>query len=396
MKRLLPILGLLCASLSPAQIAVLGETIYTMEGPPIRDGVVLIEGARIRSVGPRASVRVPDGYRVVRAKVVTPGLIDARSSVGLSGMLNVPGHDQDQIERSAPIQPELRAIDAYNPLERLVGYIREFGVTAVHTGHATGELVSGQTFVAKTDGVTADEAAVRPLAMVSATLDPSSFRQGRSPGNRSKQMSMLREELGRARAEMEREEEGRPRDLRREMLFAVLRKEVPLLVFANRAQDIANALRLQEEFGFLMVLDGAVEGYLMADQIRAAGVPVIVHPTMSRASGEQENLTWENAAILKRAGVPVAIQGGFEGYVPKVRVVLFEAALAAVNGLGFEGALAAVTIDAARILGVADRIGSLAPGKDADLALYDGDPFEYTTHCVGTIVNGRLVFEGRR
>ena len=114
---------------------------------------------------------------------------------------------------------------------------------------------------------------------------------------------------------------------------------------------------------------------------------------MARASRELENMTFENAARLHEAGIPIALQSGYESYVPKTRVVLFEAGLAAANGLGFENALASITIDAARILGVDERVGSLVVGKDGDLALFDGDPFEYTTHCVGTVIEGEVVSE---
>ena len=132
---------------------------------------------------------------------------------------------------------------------------------------------------------------------------------------------------------------------------------------------------------------------MLLDEIKAAGVPVIVHPTMYRAFGETENLSFETASKLHKAGIPVALQSGYESYVPKTRVVLFEAAVAAANGLTFDQALATITIDAARILGVDGRVGSLEPGKDGDLALYDGDPFEYTSHCTGVIINGQVVSE---
>jgi imidazolonepropionase-like amidohydrolase len=146
-----------------------------------------------------------------------------------------------------------------------------------------------------------------------------------------------------------------------------------------------------QEFKLRLVLDGAAEGYQVADAIKAAGVPVIVHPPMMRASGEMENATMELAARLHAAGIPIALQSGFEDYVPKTRVVLYEAAVAAAHGLGPEAALSAVTIDAARLLGIDGRVGSLEPGKDGDLALYDGDPFEYTSHCVGVVIDGQVV-----
>ncbi|MDX1502987.1 MAG: amidohydrolase family protein [Thermoanaerobaculia bacterium] len=379
-------------------VAVRGGVVHTLAGPPIPEGVVVIRDGIIEAVGPAGEVAVPEGARELSAAVVTPGLIDAHSVVGLAGHLNTP-HDQDQLERSAPVQPELRALDAYNARERLVEWVRGFGVTTLHTGHAPGTLVAGQTMIVKTRGDTVEEAVVVPEAMVAATLGEGAIAaDGKSPGTRAKAVAMLRSELLAARAYAEklaRAEEGKvpARDLRKEALAAVLAGELPLLVTAHRHQDIASALRVQREFGFRLVLDGAAEAYLLTDELRRSGVPVIVHPTMARASGERENATMELAARLAEAGVPIALQSGYESYVPKTRVLLFEAAIAAAHGLGFDGALEAVTLGAARLLGIDGRVGSLEPGKDGDLALFDGDPFEYLTHCVGVVIEGE-VFAG--
>jgi len=387
------------SAVAAGDVAVRGETVYTMAGAPLKDGVVIVRGGRIERVGPAAEVAIPAGMRVLAAKVVTPGLVDAHSVVGLSGYLN-QDHDQDQIERSAPVQPELRAVDGYDPDERLVEWVRRFGVTTLHTGHGPGALISGQTMVVKTRGATVEAATVVPAAMVAATLgDSARGAEGKSPGNRAKMVAMLRGELvaaqeyARKREAPEKDKEP-ARSLKLDMLVRVLKGELPLLVTAHRARDILSALRVASEFGIKVVLDGAAEAYLVKDEIKRAGVPVIVHPTMYRSYGETENLSFETAAQLRAAGIPVALQSGFEGYVPKTRVLLFEAAVAAANGLGFEGALAASTIDAARILGLGARLGSLEAGKDGDLALYDGDPFEYTTHCVGVVIDGDVVHEG--
>lgn len=395
-------LAALCGAGAEGQIAVRGKTVYTMAGAPIADGVVVMHEGKIAAVGPAATTPIPQGFTVLEAAVVTPGLVDARSTVGLSGMLNA-AHDSDQLERSSPIQPELRAIDAYNPHERLVGYVRSFGVTVVNTGHAPGELISGQTFVVKTVGNTAEEALVRSECFVAATLSPIAQKEerGKAPGTRAKMMSMLREELLKAKEYAEKQanadETKRPaRNLRSETLARVLKGEIPLLITANRAQDIDSCLRLAEEFKFRVVLDSAAEAYLLTDRIKASGAPVIVHPTMQRAVGDSENQTFENAAILRRAGIPVAIPSGYEGYVPKARIVLFEAAIAAANGLTFDQALASITIDAAKIIGVDARVGSIEVGKDGDVALYSGDPFEYTTRCVGVVINGRAVSDTPR
>jgi imidazolonepropionase-like amidohydrolase len=387
--------GLSLALVSPAaaQIAVRGRIVHTQAGPPLADGVVVVSGARIAAVGPAATTPIPEGYRVIEAAVVTPGLIDARSVVGLSGLLNQK-QDQDQLERSAPLQPELRALDAYNPLDPLVAWVRGFGVTTLHTGHAPGETISGQTMIVKTAGRTVDAALVREPAALAVSLGPIATKdEGKPPGTRGKQAALLRAELVRAqeyRAKRRAAAGDAPleRNLRLEALARALDGELPLLVYAQRAQDIATALRLAQEFGVRIWLEGAAESYLLLPEIERARVPVIVHPTMARAWGELENASFETAATLRRAGIPVAFQSGYESYVPKTRVVLFEASAAVAHGLPPEQALAMLTIDAARILGIADRVGSLEAGKDADLALYDGDPLEYTSHCLGVLVGG--------
>lgn len=389
-------------------VAVRGRTVYTMAGAPLEDGVVVVIGGKIAAVGPAGSTNIPNGVRVLEAEVVTPGLIDAHSVVGIAGYLN-QSQDQDQVEMSEPIQPELRAIDAYNGRDRLVEWVRSFGVTTLHTGHAPGWLVSGQTMIVKTSGEEVESAVLEPAAMIAATLGEGAtigprrrLRFGddraKAPGSRSKAVALLRAELIKAseylEALREAEADKKPaRDLRLEAFGRVLQGEMPLLLTAQRHNDLLAALRIRDEFDIPMVLDGAAESYLIIDEIRAAGVPVIIHPTMARAFGETENLSMSTAAELRAAGIPIALQSGYEQYVPKTRVVLFEAALAAAHGLEFEAALASITIDAATILGVEERIGSLEIGKDGDLALYDGDPFEYTSHCTGVVIEGDVVSE---
>ena len=397
-----------------AQVAVRGGKVYTMTGPAVEDGIVIVRDGKIAAIGRAADIAVPEGFKVLEAAVVTPGLIDARSVVGLAGYFNHE-HDQDQLDRSNPIQPELRAIDSYNTREALIEWVRGYGVTVLHTGHAPGELISGQTMIVKTTGNTVDDAALVPTAGISVTLGPSSLRGGgQSPGTRGKQISMLRAKLLEARSYLEaREKSGMiegakegekdekageepPVDLALEALASALRKEVPLLITAHRAQDIASALRLKREFDLRIILDGGAEAYLLTDELKKADVPVIIHPAMARYNGALQNASFNTPARLKKAGLKVAMQSGYESYVPKTRVVLFEAAIAAANGLGLEGALELITTSAADILGISDRVGSLAVGKDGDLALFDGDPFEYTTHCVGTIIEGRVVSDTPR
>jgi imidazolonepropionase-like amidohydrolase len=275
-----------------------------------------------------------------------------------------------------------------------VDWVRGFGVTTLHSGHAPGALISGQTMIVKTYPANLDKAVIVPTAMTAATLGSGAMAdKSKAPGTSPKAVAMLRAELIKA-AEYSRklsnaEVDKRPaRDLHLEVLAKVLAGTEPLLITTHRHQDILAALRVAKEFKLKIVLDGVSDAPLVLNEIKESGFPVILHPTMFRANQETENLSLETAAKLKMAGIPFALQSGYETYVPKTRVVLFEAGVAAANGLSFSEALAAITIDAAKLLGIATQVGSIEPGKDADLALYDGDPFEYTSHCVGVIVSG--------
>ena len=410
--------GLLANSVSAQTLVVKAQQIHTVSGKTIANGVVICVDGKIASIGDAASVVIPDGAKILEAQIVTPGLIDVRSSVGLSGILNVD-HDSDHLESSTPLQPELRAMDAYNPREELVEYVRGFGITTVHTGHAPGELISGQTLIAKTRGGTVQDALIMDGKAVCATLAESSKKPGKqSPGTRGKQMAMLRSLLieaveyrsktakiatgddktinagNKKEPNKEGAEESKvARSLKLEALVDVLDGKKALVITADRAQDIASGLRLGEEFGVRIWLDSAAEAYQLLPQIKKAGVPVLLHASMARASGDRENMTFRSAALLKENGIPFAIESGFEAYVPKVRIVLFEAALAAAHGLSKEDALESITLSPAKILGISDRVGSIEVGKDADLALYDGDPLEYTTHCTGVVIDG-VVYPG--
>lgn len=382
------------------QIAVRGEIVYPVDGPAIADGVVLIKDHKIEAIGPAGDVSIPDGYRLMSAKVVTPGLIDAHSVVGLAGYFNQP-HDQDQLDRTHAIQPELRAMDAYNGREKLVEWLRDFGVTTLHTGHAPGGLITGQSIVVKTDGQTLETALVDSAAMLTMTLGPQVAGNFKKPGTRAKGMAMIREAFIKAQEyqakKAAKDRKKRPgRNLQHEVLGRALSGQLPVLITAQNATEIMTALRLSREFNLKLIIDGAAESYLLLDELKAAGVSIILHPPMTRNYGTTRNVSYETAAALQAAGIPFAFQSGYESYVPKTRVVLFEAAIAAANGLSFDATLAALTINAAKIIGQEKRIGSLTVGKDADLVLFDGDPFEYTSHVCGVIINGKVVSESCR
>lgn len=398
LARLLGLLALSGAALAAADtppLAIRGDTVFTMAGEPIKDGLVLVRDGRITYVGPAAGRTYTADHIGLHAAVVTPGLIDAHSTVGLSGLLNQP-HDQDMLEKAVAMSPELRALDAYNAQDGLVAWVRSFGVTTVHTGHAPGALISGQTIIVKTTGRNVEADLVKADAMTAGALGNSALARAdtfKSPGTRAKAVAMLRAELVKAREYGQKlgakEEDKRPaRDLRMETLLRALDGTQPLLLNVERQQDIIAALRLAREFNLKLVLDGCADAPMVLAEIKASGFPVILHPTMARAYEDLENAAMDTAARLRDAGIPFAFQSGYESYVPKTRVLLFEAAVAAGKGLGQKDALAAATIGAARILGIADRTGSLEAGKEADIALFDGDPFEYASHCTGTVVSG--------
>jgi imidazolonepropionase-like amidohydrolase len=385
----------LYSNYSSAQIAVKGEKIYTMSGDVIVNGVILISDGKIVKVGSSDEIQIPDGYEIVEGKIVTPGLIDAHSVVGMSGIYNQK-HDQDQLEKSDAIQPELRAVDAYNKDEALVDYLLSLGITTVHTGHGPGALSSGQTMIVKTYSESYTDYVIDSIAMVAFTLGSSVPANYQKPGTRSKGVSMLRQAFFKAKEYQEKlndkDEKNNPEsDIKLEILADVLSGKVRALFTVNRAVDIMAAIRLADEFGFTPVLDGLAESYNVIDELKKRNMKMILHPTMIRTYGDTKNASFETAAILKREGLKFSLQSGYEGYVPKTRVVLFEAAIAHGYGLPFDDALASITINAAEILGIENRVGSIEAGKDADLVIFDGNPFEYTSHVCKVIVNGKLV-----
>ncbi|HCH65328.1 MAG: amidohydrolase [Deltaproteobacteria bacterium] len=375
-----------------------GERVHTVTGAVIENGAVLVEDGRITAVGPSDTIPTPDHATIVRGAVVTPGLIDAWATAGLTGPRN-HGPDQDHAERDAPVRPELRAIDAFHPRDPLLDWIRGYGVTVVNAGPSPGQPVSGRTLIAENRVARVSELALEPDAFVVFSLGdgPKSRFADRGTASRMGSAATIRQALMDARDYSARRAlpaaDRPPVDLGLEALVELLDGKRRALMHAHRADDIDTALRLADEFGIDIALAGGAEAWLMADTLAAADVPVLVGPVMARSwrDGEQRNSSFACAARLADAGVTVGFMSGYEGYVPKVRVVLWEAAVAGAHGLGAERTLAALTIDAARILGIDDRTGSIEVGKRADIAVYDGDPFEYTSHACTVVVGGSVV-----
>ena len=381
------------------RLAVYAGRIHTVSHGTIRDGAILIENGVIQFVGPRSKCALPADTPVVTAAVVTPGLIDAHAVVGLSGALNI-GADQDQDELSDPNQADLRVLDSFNPREPLLEFLRTQGVTVVHAVPGRSNVIAGQSGLFRTHGRTAEQMALRFPAGLLVNLGevPKSAYKNRQPTTRMGTAALLRQALTQAgdyaRKRKRKGDKRPPLNAKLEVLALALERKLPVIFAAHRADDLQTALRVAREFHLNARLDLATEGYLMAAALKKAGVPVVVHPTMQRTGGmETFHTHLGNAAALADHKVTLAIGSGFEAYVPKTRVVRFEAAVAMVNGLGFERALRAITLDAARILGIEDRFGSLEAGKAADLVLYDGDCFEHATHVTHTLIGGRVVYD---
>jgi imidazolonepropionase-like amidohydrolase len=396
MEKIFTAILFLSSATLQAQVAIKAETVYTVSGSPIRNGVVLVKNGKIENVG--TGLAIPSGYKVYEAKVVTPGFVDARTLVGISGALNIPT-DQDQLEKSNPIQPDLRAIDAYNPDESLVKVVRDYGVTTIHTGHGIGALVSGQTMIAKTRAGTVETVTIDPLCMLAMTFGPSVESNFTSPGTSAKQVAMIRTELIKAQSyqkkQLDKDTSKRPAtDLKMDVLVKLLKGEIKALITANSSTDIMSAIRLAKEFNLRLVIDGAAEAYRLIPQVQAAKAEIILHATMARNSGDMVNMNRQSAAILTAAGIPVSIESGYEAYVPKTRVILFEAGQAMVHGLSFDDALKTITLNPSKLLGIEKRVGSIEKGKDADLVLFNGDPFEYLTKVCGVFIEGVAVKEG--
>ena len=393
-------LGALLPGARAETLYLRAERVHPVEGAVIEDGAVIVVDGIIQAVGPASELPAPEGARTFQNAVLTPGLIDGWSTAGLTGPHNTPA-DQDHAESDRPVHPELLALDGVHPRDPLLAWLRGLGITTVNAGPSPGQPVSARTAVLSNRVQRVADMALEPDAFLTISLGegPKWRFAEQGAGSRMGSAATVRQALEQAKDHMARLQlplADRPApDAGLEALGALLAGERRALVYAHRADDIHTALRIAETYGLDIVLAGAAEGWLVAEDIAAAGVPVLVGPVMARSwrPGEQRNSSFETAAVLADAGVTVGFLSGHEGYVPKVRVVLWEAAIAAANGLGPERTLQALTLDAARILGIDDRTGSLRPGKRADLVLFDGDPLEYASHVCTVVVGGAVVSE---
>jgi imidazolonepropionase-like amidohydrolase len=360
----------------------------TGEANQVFQGVIIVKDGKILDVGIGSHVK---NMPVYKAEHVTPGLIDTFCVAGLSGAWKTPA-DQDQDEVSDPNQADLRVLDGFNPREALLDFQQANGVTAVHVTPGRKNPLAGRSGVFRTDGTTVDRAAITPVNAVLVNLGEVP-KGGKNPTSRMGVAALVRKAFTEAQAYGAKPPAAKNPKL--EALIPALEGKAPVYFAAHRKDDIQTALRIAKEFNLKPVIALGTEAYRMADELKKAGVPVVVHPTMQRAGGSMETLHsfTGNAAALDAAGVPVTICTGFEGYVPKTRVLRHEAAMAVAAGMDKERALRAVTINAAKLLGIEKEYGSIEVGKVADLVLYDGDPFEHATHVTQTISRGKVVYD---
>jgi len=375
--------------------------LFTMAGKVREKCDILIKDDKIIRIAsgipaPKAETEVIDA----RGLNIYPGFVDAHSHLGISDeKAGLAGTDNN--ETTNPITPGLRAIDAINPLDGAFHCALGVGVTTVLTGPGSSNPIGGQFACIKTSGRRIDDMVIKaPAAMKIAFGENPKNNYGsnnKTPITRMAIASMIRGELENARDYCNaKDKSGKDfkKDLRYEPYVPLFSREMPLKAHCHRLDDILTAIRIAKEFGLLMTLDHCTEGHLGAEYIAESGFPAIVGPTMSsRTKLEVENLDFKTSGILSKAGVRVAITADHP--VTRIQYLPLCAGLAAKAGLGKENALRAITIDAAIICGVSDRIGSIVAGKDADLVIYDGDPLEIAGSAVCTIVSGKVAMNNK-
>ncbi len=389
-------------------IAITGGRVVPIEGEPIEGGTVLITDGTITAVaGP--DFTPPAGASRVDAtgKWVLPGFIDAHTHLGAREEgEGWAGHDTNEL--TGPVQAHVRVLDAINPADEGFRDALAGGVLAAGITPGSGNPIGGQTVAVRCWGLTVDDMVLRSPAGMKSALGENPKRvlgeRRVNPSSRLGTAAAIRSALVDAAAYLAREEDqglsnpssertGAPvaRDLKLESLARVLRREIPWRQHCHRADDIATALRLAAEFGYDLVLDHCTEGYLIVEKIAAAGVPVVTGPLITaRSKVELRNRTLANPGVLAAAGIMVAI--ATDHPVVPIHLLPLQAALAVKEGMDREAALRAVTINPARIMRVSDRIGSLAPGKDADLVIWSGDPFDVMARAEAAYIGGREVY----
>ncbi len=377
--------------------------IHTMAGDVIKPGDVLIDNGKIVEIGNKIITKLKKNDITIDAigLWVMPGIIDAHCHMGITEEKKGIEGDDDN-EATSPVTPYLRAIDAINPLDPAFHNALQAGITSVMVGPGSSNVVGGQFAFLKTHGRVIDKMIVKAPAAMKIAF-------GENPKNTYKELetrpttrmsiaALLRQELFNAAQYKKKKEkaiknnEDFEEDFQLEPWLPVLQKQIPLKAHVHRTDDILTAIRIAKEFDLNMTLDHCTEGHIIADEIKESGFPAIVGPDLaSRNKLEVQNADFKTSGVLTQVGVKVAIISDHP--VTLIQYLPLYAGLAAKKGLGVTEGLKAITINSAIICGVSDRVGSLEVGKDADIAIFTGNPMEVFTDTVYTIVNGEIVYQ---
>lgn len=382
------------------EMVIINGKIFPMEGDDIGNGYVRIKGTKIEEVGPMWAFFPKDSNEEildVQGAWVMPGIVEAHSHIGIiEEKYGEIGDDCN--EQTKPVTPELRAIDAINPMDPAFHEAIAAGITSVMVGPGSSNVVGGQFVFMKTQGRCVDKMVIKqPAAMKVAFGENPKTEFGDKdifPSTRMGVAAILRKalyEVVQYKADKERGNLGKT-DFAMESWLSVLDKEIPLKVHAHRADDILTAIRIAKEFDVNITIDHGTESHLIVDEIKEAGFPVIVGPDLtSRSKQEVQNMNFKTNKILQEAGILFAITTDHP--VSMIQYLPLCAGLAVKSGLPMNEALKAITINAAKICRVEDRVGSLKAGKDADIAIFSGNPLEVFTKTMYTIINGEIVYK---
>jgi len=383
-------------------ILIKNAKIYTMDEKGIIErGDILIKDGKIAMIDNNIN-EYADHVIEAKDRLVFPGFIDAHSHIGMwEDSVGFEGADGN--EDSDPVTPHLRAIDAINPFDRSFEEAIEGGVTCVATGPGSANVIGGQFCVIKTFGKRVDKMVVKePAAMkVAFGENPKSVyhEKHQMPQTRMATAAILREALFKAReylnkkleAQQDEEKDMPEFDIKSESLIKVLTKEIPLKAHTHRADDIFTAIRIAKEFDVNLTLDHVTDGYLIVDELKQENIPCIVGPNLTdRSKVELKNLDFKNPGILSKNGILVAIMTDHP-VIPQKYLVLCSA-LACKSGMDEIDALKAITINPAKILGIDNRVGSIKEGKDADIVIYKGHPFDIFSEVEYVLIDGKVVY----
>lgn len=385
-------------------LALINGNIMTMAGKVYKEGSIVVKGQKIAALSPYPSP--PAGARVidVTGKYVLPGFIDAHTHIGIyEEIYRIEGDDTN--ESSDPVTPHLRALDAINMEDLAFQDAIHGGVTTVMTGPGSANVIGGLSVVMKTHARTADEAVIKNPAGLKVALGENPKRvygnRKKAPMTRMATAALMRETLVAAQNYATKIKKGKKdpdkqpdRDLKLEAMLPVINGEIPLLIHAHRVDDIITGLRIADEFHLNVIIQHGTEAHKIPGELATRRVPAVVGPSLSsRAKVELKDRSFKTAGVLSQTGVKVAIMTDHP--VIPIQYLPLLAALTVRDGMDEEEALKAITINPAEILGIADRVGSLEKGKDADIIVLSGHPFDWRTKVELVLINGKIVYENQ-